>query len=131
MSRDPESRWTLFRPLDAAVALLLLALTALCFPRLVSPFGTRAEVTVAGEKVARLSLEGPVRHLTVATALGPVRLAYGGGSVRVEEAPCPNRLCMRSGPVSRSGAVLLCVPCKMRVVVGGAKPKGEVDAVTF
>lgn len=131
MSRDPESRWTLFRPLDAAVALLLLALAACFAPRLLSPFGTRAEVTLDGAKVARLNLEGPPRNFTVATALGPLRLAYGGGSVRVEAAPCPNRLCLRAGAVSRSGAVLLCVPGKVRVEVGGGKARKDIDAVTF
>ena len=82
-----------------------------------------------GRKAARLDLHGPARELTVATALGPLRLGYGEGSVRVTSAPCPNRLCMRAGPVSRAGASLICVPAKVRVTVSGGE-KGP-DAVTF
>ena len=60
---------------------------------------------------------------------GPLRLGYGEGSVRVTSAPCPNRLCMRAGPVSRAGASILCVPGWVRVTVSGGE-KGP-DAVTF
>lgn len=129
MNRDP--RWTLFRPADLAVAAALLALAALFFPWLASPFGSRAEVTVDGRKAARLSLEGPSREIAVATSLGPMRLRYGEGSVRVSEAPCPNRLCLRSGPVSRSGASIVCVPGRVRITVSGPRRGEEVDAVTY
>lgn len=131
MSRGPEARWTLFRPLDAALAAALVVLAGCFLPRLVSPFGSRAEVTLNGSKVARLSLDGPRKELTVATALGPLRLAYGEGSVRVAGAPCANRLCMRAGAVSRAGAVLLCVPCKVRVEIAGKRDRKGVDAVTY
>lgn len=131
MSRDPAARWNLFRPLDVAVALAILAAAAVFLPRLASPFGTRAEVTVDGRKAARLSLEGPRRELEVATALGPLRLAYGEGRVEVAEAPCPNRLCVRSGPVSRDGAALLCVPCKVKVEVSGGRGRKGIDAITW
>jgi hypothetical protein len=130
MGRGPDSRWTLIRPLDVAVAILLLALAAVFLPRLASPFGSRAEVILDGRKIARLSLDGPGREHSVATALGPLRLAYGEGKVRVTQAPCPNRLCMRAGAASRSGAALTCLPCKVRVEITGG-PEKDVDAVTF
>lgn len=126
----PDARWTLFRPLDLAVAILLVASAAACLPMLASPFGSRAEVILDGRRVARLALDGPLRHLDVATALGNLRLAYGEGSVRVAEAPCPNRICLRSGAVSRKGAVLTCLPAKVRVEIAGGHER-EVDAVTF
>lgn len=130
MTKDPDSRWKLFRPLDLAVAAALLALAAVFLPQLVSPFGSRAEVTVEGRKVARLTLDGPRRELSVATALGPLRLAYGEGRVQVTSAPCPGRLCLKSGGVSRAGASIVCVPCRFRVEVSGDAGKG-VDAVTY
>lgn len=129
MRRDPEARWVLFRPLDLLVAAGLLAAAGACLPFLTAPFGGRAEVTVDGRKAARLDLRGPARELSVATALGPLRLGYGEGSVRVTSAPCANRLCMRAGPVSRAGASLLCVPGRVRVTVSGGK--NGPDAVTF
>lgn len=130
MTKAPDPRWKLFRPLDLAVAALLLALAAVFIPRLVSPFGSRAEVSVDGKRIARLSLDGPRRELSVATAMGPLRLAYGEGRVQVTSAPCPNRLCVKSGPVSRAGSSIVCLPCRVRVEVAGDAGKG-VDAVTF
>lgn len=129
MTRDP--RWTLFRPADLAVAAALLALAAGFAPRLAAPFGTRAEVTVDGRKAARLSLEGPDREFAVPTSLGPMRLRYGAGGVRVVDAPCPNRLCLRSGPAARSGAAIVCVPCRVRITVTGGRRGEEPDAVTY
>lgn len=126
-----EARWTLFRPLDAAVAAGLLALAIACLPWLASPFGSRAEVTVDGRKAARLSLEGPRREITVATPMGPIRVAFGEGSVQITEAPCPNRLCVRAGPASRSGSSILCVPCKVRITVSGGSRGKDVDGVTY
>lgn len=132
MSPGAGSRWTLFRPLDLALAAALLALAAFCLPRLASPFGSRAEVSVNGKPVARLSLDGPLREISVATDLGPLRVAYGEGRVRIAEAPCPNRLCVKSGAASRAGSSLLCLPCKVRVEVGGGRGgERDVDAVTF
>jgi hypothetical protein len=103
---------------------------AACLPLLASPFGSRAEVILDGRRVARLALDGPPRHLDVATALGNLRLAYGEGTVRVAEAPCPNRICVRAGAVSRKGAVLACLPARLRVEIAGGRAR-EVDAVTF
>jgi hypothetical protein len=127
---SPDARWTLFRPLDLAVGILLVASAGACLPLLASPFGSRAEVILDGRRVARLALDGPLRHLDVATSLGNLRLAYGEGSVRVAEAPCPNRLCLRAGAVSRKGAVLTCMPARLRVEIAGGRER-EVDAVTF
>lgn len=129
MTGGADPRWALFRPLDLLAGALLLALAAACLPRLASPFGSRAEVSVDGRPYARLGLDGPRREMTVATPLGPLVLAYGGGNIRVTRAPCANRLCVRAGPISRAGATLTCLPCRVRVTVSGRAPEG-VDAVT-
>src|SRR6185295_13654809 len=106
------------------VALAILAGAALGLPYLSAPFGGRAEVYLGKEKVARLALSGPRRELAVATALGPLRLEYGQGGVRVMSAPCPNKLCMRQGLVARSGMSIICLPCRVRVEIeGGPKEK--------
>ena len=136
LGRDagPGSRpaWPLLRPLDFVVGALLLLAAASALPYLFTPFGSNAEVTVDGRKSARLSLAGPERRLDLGTRLGPMRIVYGEGKVRIAEAPCPNGLCVKSGPVSRAGAGILCLPCRVRVSVsGGRNPGDTVDAVTY
>jgi hypothetical protein len=131
MTSNPE-KTALFRPLDLLVGLAILAGAALALPYLSAPFGSRAEVYLGSERVARLSLAGPVKQMDIATGLGPMRLEYGEGWVRVAQAPCPNKLCVRQGRASRAGMSLICLPCRVRVEVdGGGGKQGGYDAVTF
>lgn len=130
-SPDKPAPVRLFRPLDLLVGLLIAAGAALALPYLSAPFGSRAEVYVGGDKVAKLTLSGPLRDIDVATGLGPMRLEYGEGGVRVAEAPCPNKLCIKQGRASRAGMSLICLPCRVRVVVEGGGKHGSYDAVTW
>jgi hypothetical protein len=134
MTTASALRWALFRPLDLVVAGLILLSAGLALPLLTAPSGTRAEVFLGNRKVARLDLEGPPRRMELATASGGFGLEYGLGHVRVTHAPCPNQLCVKAGPVSRSGSALICLPCKVRVEVGGAGRSGDAerpDGITY
>lgn len=131
MTSSPDKA-ALFRPLDVLVGLAILAGAALALPYLSAPFGSRAEVYVGGDRVARLSLAGPVKQVEIATGLGPMRLEYGEGWVRVAQAPCPNKLCVKQGKASRAGMSLICLPCRMRVEIeGGGGKRASYDAVTY
>ena len=134
MPAAPERSWVLFRPLDLLVAGIILAGAGLALPMLLAPAGNRAEVYVENRKSARLDLEGQPRRLTLATPLGPMELEYGEGRVRIVKAACVNKLCVKAGPVSRSGASLICLPSRVRVEVEGGARDGDPerpDAVTF
>lgn len=50
-------------------------------------------------------------------------------TVRVEEANCPDRLCVRQGRISRSGESIICLPHRVVVAVEGREGKRETDAV--
>ncbi len=49
------------------------------------------------------------------------------GEVRMEEADCPDKLCVLQGKISRSGQTIICLPNKVMVTIKGGK--SEYDGV--
>lgn len=123
-----------FRPLDAAITLLLAAASAWGFMAFRISEGSRALVYLSDKKHAWHELAGGKRIIEVPTRIGPVKLEIGEGSVRVLSSPCPNRLCVKTGKVGHAHQEIVCVPAHLLVVIEGAASdggKGEVDAITF
>ena len=52
-------------------------------------------------------------------------LVIEGGSVRLEDADCPDRLCVRQGAISRSGESIICLPHKLVITIEG---RAETDS---
>ncbi len=91
--------------------------------------GSVAEVRVDGRVVLRLPLGHPM-ETTVVGRLGPLRLRVAGGKVRVVQAPCRHKVCVRMGAKGRAGETIVCVPSHVVVrVLGPVAPDG-VDAVS-
>ena len=51
------------------------------------------------------------------------------GIVRMEEADCPDQICVNHRPISKNGETIVCLPNKVVVTVTGAED-GTLDAVT-
>ena len=112
--------------LIAALGLAALGLWALL--RLTKPAGAEAVVTVDGETVAVLPLDRDAVR-TVGEDRGfSNTVEVSGGRVRVRDADCPDRLCVRQGWLSRDGESAVCLPHKLTVTVRGGKAP-SVDAV--
>jgi hypothetical protein len=100
-------------------ALLLLALLAWGALRLTKQPGGEAVVTVDGETVAVLPLAEDA-ELTAGEGQGFSNVVeVAGGRVRVLEADCPDKLCVRQGWISRDGESIVCLPHKLVVTVRG------------
>ena len=113
----------LFRVWDVLLIVILLALVVLTLVFALAPAeGDYAEIYLNGEKVATLPLdragEWSNEHLKVVVE---------GGSVRVEDADCPDRICQRRGAISRAGDSIVCLPNKVVVRIAG---EGEVEAIS-
>lgn len=69
------------------------------------------------------------RTLEVKGPLGTTTVAVGNGSARVVRSPCPHRVCVAAGAMSRPGEVAVCVPNGVVVrILGEGEP--ELDATT-
>lgn len=121
----------LLGPLDILVVLAAAIGAAFAWVAGPQAHGSRATAYVQGEAVAWWPLDGEPADDTVMGALGPVGIQHGNGSVKIVSAPCPNRVCLRQGKVSRLRDQLVCVPSRLVVVVEdvGNRRDGDLDAV--
>src|SRR4051812_1897363 len=125
---------TFFRPLDAAVALLVGAASCWGFLAFTVSYGAKAVVYVSNKKFAWYDLSAKKQEITLTTRIGPVKIEIGDGSARVISSPCPNKLCVKTGSIRHSHEEVICVPAQVIIVLesaGEGKGKGGVDAITF
>ena len=120
-------RKTLKNDIILVAALLLLALAVWGALRLTRAQGGEAIVTVDGELAATIPLTVDAT-LPVGEGQGFLSVVeVSGGRVRVQDADCPDRLCVRQGWISRDGESIVCLPHKLVVTVRGTE--GDLDAV--
>jgi len=91
--------------------------------------GETAEVFVDGDLRARIALDRPGKTM-VTGRLGPVELVVEAGTIRVADAPCPHKVCIRMGRKGTAGDTIVCVPSHLLVRITGAPPERKVDAIT-
>jgi len=63
--------------------------------------------------------------------LGATVVEITPGSVRVVDSPCPEKICVKTGSISRPGETIACLPNRVFVVIRGASREegaGDVDA---
>ena len=106
---------------------LLLALLAWGALRLTKKPGGEAVVTVDGVLVATLPLSIEAR-LPVGAERGFLNVVeVADGRVRVVDADCPDRLCVRQGWIRYDGESIVCLPHKLIVSIRGGGQ--DLDAV--
>jgi len=106
----------------------LVVLTLLSFPviRHFQHEGSVVVIEVDGELVGNFSLEED-RFIPVDGKLGTTKVEIVGNGVRVLDSPCPHKVCVKSGTISRSGETLVCLPNGVVIRIEG---EPSVDAVS-
>ncbi len=104
-----------------AVAVVLLATAIWIFPFLKRHKGEYVNIYQNGKLFERLSLYGDE-----SLNIGCMRINIKSGEVYVSEADCPDKVCEKSGKISRAGESVACVPNKILIEIDG---KGEVDVI--
>jgi len=90
--------------------------------------GSTVLVEVDGQAVYRADLHRE-SSFVVQGARGELAIEVRNGSVSVTRADCPNHICVRMGRKSRNGDIIVCVPNKTIIHIGGGTADG-VRAVT-
>ena len=107
---------------------LLLAAALWAALRLGGRTGGSVTVRANGAVVAVLPLDRDDRFLWEGEQ-GTNLLVIENGTVRMEDADCPDRLCVHQGAVSREGESIVCLPHKLTATVTGGSPAAGEDAV--
>ena len=109
--------------LDRWILAILLGLIGVSWGALAQrPAGSRVIVerdgavlfTATLHETKEVFLDGPAGGLT---------LAIANGAVRVSEAGCRDKICVRMAAISRAGEWIACVPNRLIVRVEGAAPE--------
>lgn len=111
--------WRRMTLLDRLVVALLLALTAASFTLLGrQPQGAWVVVERDGRLLFRAPL-GEDRSVLLPGLLGDTQLQIRDGHVRILDSPCPHKVCLGMGGVSRRGQLIACVPNRLIVHIEG------------
>ena len=84
----------------------------------------RIKVSAAGQEF-ELALKDTL--LMIPGPSGETTLRIQNKKVWVEKAPCPNKLCMRQGKISRPGESIICLPNRIVITIEG----NLLDAITY
>lgn len=84
---------------------------------LLSSDGGTAQVRVAGVVTASYPLDRDATYTIDGVNGGTNLLIIENGSARIEEASCPDGICVHTGRVSRNGQSIVCLPNQVVVEI--------------
>jgi len=91
---------------------------------LVSYKGDEAVITVDGKEYGRY----PLSEDRVIEIGDSNEAEIASGTIRMTKADCPNGLCLKQSPISRSGESIVCVPNKVIITIS-ASENAAVDTM--
>ena len=123
----------LIRPLDLVlIAALLLAGGGLWLARSRAAAGVTAVVLVRGREERRIDLTKVEAPYEIRLSTTPaVTLAVEPGAIRFSEANCRDRLCVKTGRLTRANDSATCLPARVTVRLIGEPGGGDVDAAVY
>ncbi len=103
------------------IAAILLTAAILYAAGLLTNRRAAAYVTVSvdGEEIARFDLNENTEYLIPGYAGGTNRLIVRDGQAWIEEASCPDKLCVHQGRIRRAGEMIICLPNRVVAEVSG------------
>lgn len=107
------------------VLIIIIALACLFIPKLADRGGC-AVIKCGDEAVAEISLDKDGDY-TFPEFEGMI-FTVADGAISVTESSCGDHTCMRTGAISRSGEVIVCVPNKAAVTIE-SKEQSDLDVV--
>ena len=104
---------------------LVLTAAVYCF----SDNGSEITVTVDGRLYGTYALSNPQEIPIELDGRVANMVVIEAGAAHMEDADCPDKLCVHQGAISRDGQTIVCLPHKLVVeVVGGEKE--EYDSIS-
>lgn len=120
-----KHRW---RDMALCGGLLLVGSVLLGVLWMTSRGGAAVEVRVDGKLSAEYSLNQNMDIVIHGTDGGTNRLRIEGGEAWLEEASCPDGLCVHMGRISKVGQSVICLPNRVVIRVTGNDAEDDIDA---
>ncbi len=127
-----QGRHTLLRLRLFDVVAILVALAAIGGFSLLAYSGGSgpAEVVIEASGSRWIYPLGEDRTVSAHGPIGETIVVIGGGKAFVKDSPCPDKLCVLSGAISRPGQWVACLPNKIMVSIRGGSEQ-SVDVTSF
>ncbi len=110
--------------------LLVIALAAFIFVKINKSAGDYAVVYVDTVEEARFSLSEDTKYKINGANGGINTLVISNGSAFLEDADCPDRLCVKQGSISNVGESIICLPHKVVIAIeSGDDEEAQYDGV--
>lgn len=90
--------------------------------------GAQAEITVDGASYGIYSLREDQEIPVIIEGVITNQVVISGGKVQMEEADCPDQICVRQHAISTAGESIVCLPNRVVVTIRGAE-ESEFDAM--
>ncbi|MCD8355777.1 MAG: NusG domain II-containing protein [Clostridia bacterium] len=91
--------------------------------------GATVVVRVAGEETATFALEENTVYTIEGVSGGTNKLVIEDGAVWLEDASCPDQLCVHQGKIQYVGESIICLPNKVSVTIEGEPEENGVDVI--
>lgn len=88
-------------------------------------------IEVDGKPYKKVPLNNHTEKIKVKTKLGTNIIDIANGKVHIEEADCPDKICIKDGFISKPGQILVCLPNKVVVQIIGQDNKDNADSIDF
>jgi hypothetical protein len=90
---------------------------------------TQAVIKAQGRTVRTISLSADVKSTAfiVNGRIGPATIELEGRRIRIAQAPCHDKICVRQGWIEKPGETIICIPNEIIINIKGVDP---LDAVT-
>ena len=127
----------MFKKWDIIIIILLICLSFI--PELVFGVimgqnynGTYAEITLNGKlyKKILLSEHRGEEQIEIETEYGYNTIEIKDASIRIIDSDCPDKICVKSGFISKSGELLVCLPHKLMVEVKSNNNEKNTDIIS-
>jgi len=94
--------------------------------------GTYAEVTLDGKpyKKILLSEHRGEEKIDVKTKYGYNIIEIKDQSIGIIDADCPDKICIKSGFISKPGQISVCLPHKLMIEIKGNDTENNIDVIT-
>ena len=106
-------------------------------------FYVKNSVSTEGESYVSIQVEGREvekiifdrlligKTIEINTDYGFAQVEIGDGEVWLKHSTCPDQLCLRSGRISRTGEMLVCLPNKIVVEIKNDNIGNQIDMINY